>query len=111
MVARWGVDVLHLQLRRGLLPYLASAVPRRPAGADYFGADRRRRTRHGARRPLVHHGRGIDAEFRLAARRRRRSADLAGRLRLRAQINPRWEAAALPGAKRGFERIVAGGTP
>ena len=29
--------------------------------------------------------------------------DLAGRLRLRAQIYPRWEAAALPGAKRGCE--------
>ena len=74
MVARWGVDVLQLGLRRGL-PHLASALPRRPARADYFGADRRRGTRHGARRPLVHHGRGIDAEFRLVARRRRRSAE------------------------------------
>ncbi len=27
-----------------------------------------------------------------------------------AQIHPRWEAAALPGAKRGFQRIVGGGT-
>ena len=80
------------------------------AGADYFGADRRRRTRHGARRPLVHHSRGIDTEFCLVARRRRRSAGLAGRLRLRAQIHPRWEAAALPGAKRSSERIVGGGT-
>ncbi len=109
MVARWRVDVLQLRLRRSL-PYVAPAVPRRPAGADYFGADRRRRTRHGARRPLVHHGRGIDAEFCLVARRRRRSASLAGRLRLRAQIHPRWEAAALPGAKRSCERIVGGGT-
>ena len=87
MVARWGVDVLQLRLRRGL-PYLASALPRRPARADYFGADRRRRTRHGARRPLVHHGRGIDAEFRLVARRRRRSASLAGRLRLQRPNSP-----------------------
>ncbi len=109
MVARWRVDVLQLRLRRSL-PYVAPAVPRRPAGADYFGADRRRRTRHGARRPLVHHGRGIDAEFCLVSRRRRRSASLAGRVRLRAPIHPRWEAAALPGAKRSCERIVGGGT-
>ena len=111
--AAWSPDgewmVLQLRLRRGL-PHLAAALPRRPAGADYVGADRRRRTRHGARRPLVRHGRGIGTELRLVARRRRRSASLAGRLRLRAQTHPRWEAAALPGAKRSGERIVGGGT-
>src|SRR5262245_59829635 len=109
MVARREVDVLQLGLGRGL-PHLASALPRRPARADYLGADRRRGTRHGARRPLVHHGRGIDAKFRLVARRRKRSASLTGRLRLRAQIQSRWEAAALPGTKRSGERIVGGGT-